>query len=210
MSIYYLFSILVGVTALALLLYTIIFRSSIARFISAGELGIFEKDLPNLKQVIVLANKVERPNDRLAEAVEDNFGEKVSYLFLVSNSKADEEVSGYYLIFEALAKKVAAEKKDSSISVNELVTIKQLPYDWDDVPYIFYQYTVDGSSNRYTIAFRGNEKREGIAEYYEKLSPSRSSTLVSALLSEAPQEIRANLTLVDNVVGMPKSGRKKQ
>ena len=162
---------------------------------SKRDIGIFERDLPNLKQVVVVANKIEKPDSAFSDAIEDNFGKKVKYLFLISDSNADTELKGYYLIFQALAQKVS-EENDHPIPIDTLVEIKKLSYDWPDVPYIFYQYEPDKSSGRLTIAFRGNQKGEGIADFYEKLAPSHSKAIVTALLSEAPEEIRANLKLV--------------
>lgn len=178
--------------------YTVFYRHKLSRFISVEKLGIIERDLPNLKQVIVVADRVEKPSSTLEEAVEDNFREGVKYLFLVSHSSAEQELTGYFLIFEALAK-IALSGSRKNVNIRDFVEIKRLPYDWPDVPYIFYQYSPDDTENRYTVAFRGNEKGEGIADFYEQLSSSNSLAIKLALLAEAPAEIRANLKLVDNI-----------
>ncbi len=199
MIIHNILTISIFLVAAFMLGYVIFHFKNISRFISSKNLGIFERDLPGLKQVIVLANQVEKPSNTLAEAVEDNFKEGVKYLFLVSKSKAESELEGYYLIFEALAK-IVRKKSNVKIATNELVEIKRLPYDWPDVPYIFYQFqNSEKDGNIYTIAFKGNQKGEGIAAFYEKLSPSHSESLALALLAEAPSGICKDINLVDRV-----------
>jgi len=168
--------------------YVIINRNHFSRFLSVRKLGIIERDLTGLKQVIVLADRIERPHSTLAEAVEDNFSEGVHYLFLISNSNAENEMNGYYQIFEALAR-ISADKSDIDTSASDLVDIKKLPYDWPDVPYIFYRFQEENDKKIKTLAFRGNQKKEGIADFYEKLSGQHSQAMVQALLAEAPQEI---------------------
>lgn len=179
--------------------YTVFHRHKLSRFIPIERLGIFERDLSNLKQVIVVANRVEKPSSILEEAVKDNFKEGVKYLFLVSYSSADRELTGYFLIFEALAK-IALSESGKNVNIGKLVEIKRLTYDWPDVPYIFYQYSPDDTDELYTVAFRGNKKGEGIADFYEQLSSSNSTAIIRAVLAEAPAEIRANLKLVDNTI----------
>lgn len=174
------------------------YRHKFSRFISVKRLGLIERDFPDLKQVIVVANKVERPHSTLEEAVEDNFRQHVKYLFLVSNSHAEQELSGYYLIFEALAK-IAIRDENQQLNIRDLVDIRRLPYDWPDFPYIIYQYIPPGNETRYTIAYRGNKRGEGIADYYERLHPRHSEAFIRALLAEAPQEIQINLKLVKSI-----------
>lgn len=187
-------TILAFCLAAGIIVYTIWNYYEIARFIPVRRLGVIERDFRNLKQVIVVADCVERPSGILQEAVEDNFREGVKYLFLVSQKRAEAEVNGYFLIFEALAKKVIAETQQE-IDVLELVQIRKLTYDWPDVPYLFYQYKSD-SGELLTTAFRGNQRGEGIANAYEQLTTARSEAIASALLAQAPEFIHADLRLV--------------
>lgn len=176
------------------ILFTILNYDKLARFLPVARLSVIEKDLVNLRTVIVVADRVERPTGALEDAVEDNFGENVKYLFLVSKKRAENELSGYFLIFEALAKKAIA-KMDEPVHISDLVEIRNLTYDWPDVPYIFYQHeSTDGEL--LTAAFRGNQKGEGIADAYEQLTDSHSLAIASALLAEAPEIIRGNLKVV--------------
>jgi hypothetical protein len=106
-------------------------------------------------------------------------------------------------MFEALAR-IAAEKSKENILASELVNIKRLPYEWPDVPYIFYRFKKTHDSDVCVLGFRGNQKKEGIADYYERLSYSHSQAMVSALLAEAPQDI-SGLKLIEKVRYMNES-----
>ena len=180
------------------LVYTIIRHDRLARFIPVKKLGLIERDLEGLKQVIVVANQpFQKPSDTLAEAVEDNFLEKVKYLFLVSKSTAENELHGYFLVFEALAK-IAMSKSKNILSIRDLVEIKRLPYDWARFsPYIFYQFSKENSEELLTLAFKGNQRLGGIADYYEPLSIGHSQAIILALLAEAPESMRGSLRLVE-------------
>ena len=148
-----------------------------------------------MKRVIVVADHIEKPTDTLADAVESNFRRHVRYLFLVSHSKAESEVNGYFLSFEALAR-IAASQSEFDVSVRDLVEIKRLPYDWLDYPYIFYQCWAHGNDeHRRTIAFRGNQKTEGVAEMYERVPSAMASAIAVAVLAGAPESIREQVQL---------------
>lgn len=151
--------------------------------ISVEDLGGIELRLQNLKRVLVVANKIERPEGSLARAVESNFKKGVDYLFLISRSKAATEKTRYYKLFEAYASMSGAD--------NSLLDIKALPFEWDDYPIIFYQ-TRDTKGILATIAFRGTELREGIAEYYQRVPAEYAHTIATTLLSDAPSDVEAS------------------
>mgnify|MGYP001569925785 CR=1 FL=1 len=152
-----------------------------------------EKHLANLKRVIVLAHRIEKPLDDLSEAVEYNFQRGVRYLFLVSQSQADQEVQGYYQIFETLAK-IVIYKTSAAKQIKDLVDIQQLPYDWDDYPYIFYQVE-DATGASKTIAFRGDQLREGIADAYVRVEPTYAHTIARSVLADAPRPLAARVRI---------------
>lgn len=180
--------------AIGIVIYTFSNRHRIARFIPVSHLGIIERDLKNLRTVIVLADRIEKPSGALEDAVENNFSEKVHYMFLVSQKRAEKEINGYFLIFKALAQKAISEMTEP-IEIKSLISIRKLTYDWPDVPYIFYQYEKNPGEIS-TIAFRGNQRGEGIADAYEQLKDSHSLAIASALLAAAPEEITADLNIV--------------
>ncbi len=187
--------------AIVMTYYVIRNRDNISKFVSVRKLGVFERDLEGLIQVVVLAHRIEDPVNTFGEAVEDNFEEGVKYLFLVSSSASEEDLENDLLVFKEIAKR-ASNKSKKEIKAGELVQMKKLPYEWHEVPYIFYQFqkedSLDQDDNRYTLAYRGNQKGEGIADFYEKLSASQSHALLTAILHEAPKEISNNLKLLDS------------
>ena len=85
-----------------------------SQFIKSDKLGIIERNLVNLVQVVVVAHTVERPKSTLLDAVEANFKREVpvKYLFLISQSQGDNALSGYYKMFMAIAEIAFAKRKD--------------------------------------------------------------------------------------------------
>jgi hypothetical protein len=158
--------------------------------IPVSEIGFVERDLVNLQSVTVVADKVERPTTMLQEAVEHNFRRGVKYLFLVSSDHADQQVDGYYRLFEALAQ-IVLNKQGVGIKqdVRALVDIQQLPYDWNDFPYIFYEIKV-ASGHTKTLAFRGDQVHKGIAHHNCRVDPASAHTIARAIFSEAPRSVR--------------------
>lgn len=187
--------LLCAVTLVVLL--TLIFgKNELSRFVTVCHLGKIEKELDRLDQVIVVASQVERPDSTLADAVIDNMRDGVSYLFLVSKSKATDELKGYYLVFEALAR-IAAEDVSK---VHELIKIQKLPYDWVDVPYIFYRYKNESQSGYEVLGFKGNKRECGIAPFYERIPSLHAITICAALLEAAPEDIRGKFEVVPNII----------
>lgn len=179
------------ITGIFLIIYVIVERKSLSRFVSVEDLGKLELDSGELIEVLVLASLVEYPSGSLAEAVENNFSKGVKYSFLVSNSNAEKELDRYYKIFKDLAE-IASEKSGKKIRSSHMVNIKCLPYDWPDVPYIFYTYRKkigEEEIEEEVVAYRGNQKGEGIADFYEKLPSSQSESIKLTLLSGAPISI---------------------
>ncbi|MCH7575694.1 MAG: hypothetical protein IIA59_11285 [Candidatus Marinimicrobia bacterium] len=168
-----------------------------SRFISVNKIGIIERDLHGLVQVVVVAQMIEKPSSQLEIAVQHNFERGIKYLFLVSESTAEQEVSGYYLIFEALAK-IAIARTGKVIKLKELIDIKKIAFDWTDAPYVFYQYIEEGSNEKKTILFKGNQRGEGIADYYERIPSAQAMVIANSLLANAPQAIGSNLRIPDD------------
>jgi len=152
-------------------------------FFTVQELGRIEGTLPNLIRVLVVANKIEKPEGELGRAVESNFSRGVRYLFLISSSKAASEKLGYYKLFEAYAQ-IRGSAKD-------MLGIKALPFEWNDYPIIFYQ-TRDDTGVLASIAFRGTELLEGIANYYERVPAAYAHTIATSLLADAPEEVNVS------------------
>jgi len=154
--------------------------------IAVRDLGAIERDMQNLRRVIVVADKVAKPSSILEEAVEYNFARNVQYTFLVSRDRAQREINGYYAIFKAYAQLVIDQRGYGK--VEELVQILRLPYNWDDYPYIFYTVNVPTHGEK-TLAFRGDQLHEGIAHHYGRIEPALAHTIARALVSEAPSSL---------------------
>jgi bifunctional DNase/RNase len=162
----------------------------------------FEGRIENLKQVIVVADIVEKPDSKLHEAVIHNFSRGVHYSFVVSKSKAVSELHGYLDIFAALAT-IAIKQHDLSQTIEDLVSIEALPDDWNSVPLVFYrvQDTAEqGTPNAplKTLAFWGDKSNVGIADTYQALPAPVSDALAIALMSGAPIPVRQALANLEN------------
>ncbi len=154
----------------------------------------FERCVPDLWQVIVLADTVEAPINGLQKAVLENFKRGVKYIFIVSNSKAEDELHGFYGLFEKLAA-IAIHKFSADFKVEDLVTILRLPDEWDNVPFVFYRMKGKDSHIR-TIAFRGDKVNAGIANKYVAQDQANAEALVKLLLGKPPEKIEATLAIL--------------
>ncbi len=178
-----------------------------SRFIKADRLGVIERDLVDLVQVVVVAHRVEEPTSNLLRAVKANSLREVpvKYLFLISRSQKSNALSGYYKMFMTIVEIAFAERGDD-LNPEDYVRIDNLPYDWTDVPYIFYQCVDKNSNVKRTITFRGNQKCEGIADYYKQVSAS--SVMAQAILSGAPEEISKDAGFADEIIMESRKHRK--
>lgn len=149
------------------------------KYLTLEQLGTLEASVPNLVRVMVVANRIDKPEGALGQAVEENFSKKIKYLFLVSGSTAAVEKEGYYKIFEAYQ----AIKSPNT----RLVDIKALPFEWDDYPIIFYQ--CKDENDPAVIAFRGSDIREGLTRYYERVPAEYAHTIAKSLLADAPKDV---------------------
>lgn len=152
---------------------------SAPRYVTLEQLGTLEGSVPNLVRVMVVANRIEKPEGVLGQAVEDNFAKNVQYLFLISPSTAADEKKGYFKIFEAYQQIKSPSK--------HLLDIKALPFEWDDYPIIFYQYEND--EKLASVAFRGSDIKKGITRFYERVPAEYAHTIAKSLLADAPKDI---------------------
>jgi hypothetical protein len=150
----------------------------------------FERQVPNLVQVIVLADTVEQPVNGLQKAVLENFKRGVNYCFIVSSSNAESELHGFYSLFEKLAE-IAIHKFKVNATTKDLVAILSLPDEWKNVPYVFYRMrdTSAGVNQIRTIAFRGDTEGKGIANRYIAVDHDSAEALVKLLMGKPPEKI---------------------
>jgi hypothetical protein len=157
-------------------------------YLGVDELAALEEGLKGLEKVIVVCDRVEAPSDGLRRAVTQNLQRGVAYLFLVSNRRAEAELDGYFNIFRLIARDVTSRNRAHD-TIDRLVGIQSLPYDWDQVPYIFYQ-TFVGDQSR-TFALRGDQEKEGISDGYFLVTPRSAEAIATTLLHGAPKPIQA-------------------
>jgi len=172
--------------------------------LTVNELGELEANIPNLKEVVILADRIEEPTGRLFDAVKKNFTSNVKYTFLISKSKYAAERKRFYPIFEALAKSINKNKNGNQ----KLISMKALQLEWDDYPYVFYR-TGDEATSFKTFAYMGTQNKEGIADNYELIPPTVAGKIVKlAMLGvELEHEIRQEeLVPFTKIVSLAKTG----
>lgn len=197
----------IGITSYFLLRYP---HRGLKNILDVHEFGKLEGGLEGLIEVIVVADHIEDPVDELRKAVKLNFERGVVYHFLISKDRAQDELDGYYRIFEALALIISKKLKHS---VEDLVKIEQLSFDWNEVPYVFYKIiNPQQTPNIRYISLRGNQKREGIADYYSYVAPREADLFARSILAEAPSRIVVTTEQIadSNVVDFDMTRRSKE
>ena len=167
-------------------------------------LGEIEGIATGLENVIIICNKIEDPmgdnSMELVRSVKDNFKRGVKYYFLISPSNIEQQ-EGYYEIFKGYAHE-SIRKKKLYTSLDQLINIQPLDYEWSDYPYIFYRCKTEVRENPYfSFAFRGTESGAGISELYVFVEPEVAHTLLSSTL-------KANKNV--KIVGMEKELNSKE
>jgi hypothetical protein len=154
-----------------------------ASWVTEDEVGIIERDIVGLREVIILADKIEKPMRYLLDAVIDNFMEGVTYIFLIppdSYRSSAQEFLAYYNSLASIAVGLTESNIDDS---GPLCRILALRYHRKDYPYIFYKYRLRPDLRDEVIAFRGNEMYKGIARYYRRLEPEVAFSILEAALN---------------------------
>lgn len=189
-------TIVSALVAAGLLLYTLLnyknlvptrhgYPVPVGGTISLDKLALIERCTVNLEQVIVAADVVRDPaGSPLLVPVKVNFGRQVKYLFLVSKSRAAEELAGYYRVFEAYAQ-IELGPDATQSELKELIDIRELSYDWTTYPHVFYQAR-NSDGEKTTVAFRGNSLGVGYSDKYTRLGPEEAHTIATAILADAP------------------------
>ena len=163
---------------------------------TVNELAKLESSFPNLRRVIVVAHKIEQPENGLKAAVKQNFANHVKYLFLISKDTAEAEKRGYFTEFQKIENEVKKEKPHLGIKTSGLTEIQRLPYNWDDVPYIFFEVAEAGIIKTYAVC--GDQEKQGIADGYYHVSPNSAQTIAKTIMSGAPEPIKEELTFDEN------------
>jgi hypothetical protein len=157
------------------------------RALKIESLADFERDLPPGSTVVVLAHTIEEPKDSLRAAVQDNFQQGINYIFLVSESQHRDNLAKYADFFKAIytiAERVAPARGNNSlikeISFEKIFVILPLTGEWKSWPYVLYSVPT-GEKSQKVFVFRGNQRREGLAEQYVQLEAIESEAFLNAI-----------------------------
>lgn len=150
----------------------------IPHHLTADELGVLEGGLPGLFQILVIANRIEDPAGKLDKAVVSNLKKGIPYIFLISQSEAEQEIDGYFKIFEKYAELANPDRPTA-----DLVKIKKLDMDWNDYPYVFY--FLRGPSREAVVAYQGTQIKEGIADDYRHIDGHVVAAILTTTLFKA-------------------------
>lgn len=162
-----------------------------SEWIATNEMGIIERDLYNLKEVILIADSVYVPNKNdykeIYLSLIDNFFEGVNYNFLVPQNYYDENYSKIIEMYENIRKLTSSLAGER----NSIGYFKLHKYPFDktesDYPYLFYRYKNDNQIDE-ILAFRGEDVGVGIANNYRRLEPEISKSMLLKALPFIHQE----------------------
>ena len=154
-----------------------------AAWLSDDEVGLIERDIENLKEVIVLADRIEEPTRTglIRAALLDNFMDGVRYTFIISPESYETTSDKFYEYYRALIKVAAATQGAVISSDEDLCHILPLRFERQDYPYIFYKFQGLGHGDE-VIAFRGDEIGRGIANEYRRLEPEVAYSVLTMAL----------------------------
>ncbi|MFM5932005.1 MAG: hypothetical protein ACKOPQ_13950 [Novosphingobium sp.] len=186
--------------------------------ISMHDLAGIEKNISNLREVIVISARVDAPSRSLHDAVLDNFQQGASYTFYVSsNGHTDEELNHYrnwfQAIFDSAVGMAPAQGENSKIrdlQFAELFSVRRLGIEWATVPFIFYIYD-DEEKGKTVFAVRGMTEGVGISSYYQALDSKDAMAIIelsgsastNAFAGLQGQEIAFSDSLSDEDVANP-------
>lgn len=170
-------------------------NSSIEFFVPGSEVGLedisnWQLYNPDLREVIVICDTIEKPISLLHTAVIANFQACVAHKFFVSPNDFEQSAQdnlGYFHTLYNVARDSpeipGAIKKLKSIPFKELFHIEALPEPWAKAPYIFYRCeTKDGIVTR-ALRGSGNVIGSGIAFRYLVVEPEDAHAIVTVLES---------------------------
>lgn len=156
------------------------------KVLTLNEFGLVERDFPGLSEVIVVCHMVEDPDSSLREAVIDNFKEGVRYQFCVSRSNykaAQRAYEEYFRSIFQIAKSECGVQSDAEIcdlNFDDLFRISPLRSEWSAWPYVFY-VSVDADGQTGVAGYRGDQRKEGIAEHYVQLRPTETESILNVV-----------------------------
>jgi len=159
-------------------------------WITSEELGTFEERISGLREVILVADKVDIPTRENASdiliALIDNFAEGVTYNFILPRNYVSKYGDDVYQRYRTIMD-TADELSDSDVSSDQFnIYYRPNPEGGSDYPFLFYRYK-SGDENK-IVAYRGNLLGQGIAEYYRRLEPETARSFLRTALAHLTQQ----------------------
>lgn len=150
--------------------------------ISTKDFALLERDINNLKQVIVVCDQVESPSDLLYDSIKDNLGEGVKYKFFVSSDKLDKSKAEPLTFFKNAERLKLGLTEDQPTTLTEIL---DLGHQRNDNPYVFL-VSNGGDSNK-VICFKGTEIGVGVASSYTFVDQDIARNLFNILARSFPK-----------------------
>lgn len=148
--------------------------------VSASGLGKLEIGAEELREILIICHKIEKPSNELLSAVRHNLANGRSYKFFVSQSNFEAESKAYFKIFQAIAEVEGRLNLSGKNSISDLVELHSLTFDWHDKPPIVFYRTGNPESPR-TVAYRGHTAGEGIDNLYRLVDPYLGHAILEML-----------------------------
>lgn len=154
--------------------------------ISMNDFAIVERDIKNLKKVIIVCDVLEKPSDLLYDSIRDNLAEKVEYHFFVSDDQLEVSCSAPLQFFENAERLKLGLKPEESTS---LTRVHGIGHNRHDKPYVFLA-TGDGE-HASVVCFKGMDVGVGIAKTYVLIDADDARNLYNLLAKSYPRLLNA-------------------
>ena len=153
--------------------------------ISKRHLSVIERDMENLSEVVIIANKAEKPDFLLLDAVRDNLLEGVNYYFYVSETNAAYATTVVEPFFEGVIKLLRMSDLSEGKTIGK-VHFETTGFEWAGLyPFAFYLYHKPGQKpthgHRHVLGFRGTVLDVGVADQYMMIQGEVSKTIINQM-----------------------------
>lgn len=154
--------------------------------ISTDDFAIIERDISNLRKVIIVCDVMEEPSNLLYDSIKDNLSEGVEYHFFVSDAKFEYSCADPLRFFENAERLVKNLKADD---VTRLTKVHAIGHDRNNRPYVFL--VTDDAEGASMVCLKGMEVGVGIANEYLFVDPDDAKNLYDLLVKSYPKLLKA-------------------
>ena len=161
--------------------------------IDLSELAKYEGNIKNLKEIIIICDRLEEPTGALFEAVKSNFKKGAKYNFIISKNNFHKQTN-ICNFFDSVAKNFTTHDYQQ-------VFLHPLNFDWHGVPNVFYKYYDEETSTSKIFAYEGDMAKEGISNTYKLINPSMAFNLLELIFKgvNIPHMEPLNLANFENI-----------